>query len=262
MDKLPVILCFKWGKGYPATYTNVLYNALKDIMRTPFRFVCMTDDPAPLLDGIETIPFPDIAMPQSDWAKGMWPKLCAFAPGLFEKDTPILMLDVDIVVLDDLQPFIDRIRATPGLHISSDFPDTLPRLFPKLFGKPPASNSSVVGFLAGTQTHLFTDFKDKRRSDLIEYKNDQNFIHEKATDRQHWPHAWVHSFKRSCVYHFPVNLIRGVPKPKGHIVIFHGTPNPQDLIGPGFKRWGTGEKFGFFPVSWIKDYWDAYGKTT
>jgi len=260
MAKPPVFLCFKWGKGYPATYTNILYRALTDMMRTPFRFVCMTDDATLLSNGIETIPFPDIAMPQADWAKGMWPKLCAFAPGLFADGTPVLMLDVDIVVLKDPQPFIDRIQLDPGLHISLDFPDTLPRLFPKLFGKPVASNSSVVGFLAGTQQHLFDDFKDKSLSDLAHIRNDQNFIHQNATGRVHWPLGWVHSFKRSCVYHFPLNLIRGVPKPDGHIVIFHGTPNPQDLIGPGFKRWGTNEKFGFFPVSWVRDYWHRYQK--
>ena len=259
MDKTPVILCFKWGKGYPATYTNILYRAVQDMHPDPVRFVCMTDDPAPLDPGIETIPFPAIAMPQADWSKGMWAKLCAFAPGLFPDGTPVLMLDVDIVLLDDLRPFVDTIRTKPGLHISRDFPDTLPRLFPKWFGKPLQSNSSVVGFLAGTQTHLFEDFKDKTLADLRSTRNDQNYIHSAATDRHHWPDNWVLSFKRSCVYHFPVNLIRGVPKPQGRIVIFHGTPNPQDLIGPGFKRWGTNEKFGFFPVKWVQAYWHKYG---
>jgi len=257
MDKTPVILCFKWGKVYPATYTNILFRALTDKMSVPFRFVCMTDDPAPLAEGIETIAFPQIAMPQDQWAKGMWAKLCAFAPGLFEDGTPVLMLDVDIVLLDDLAPMIERVTEVPGLHISLDFPDTLPRLFPKLFGKPLASNSSVVGFLAGTQTHLFESFKDKQREDLA-HRNDQDHIHHLSHGRQHWPEGWIHSFKRSCVYHFPVNLLRGVPKPSGKIVIFHGTPNPEDLIGPGFKRWGTNEKFGFFPVPWIKAYWEKY----
>lgn len=259
-DLTPVILCFKWGKGYSPRYTNVLYRALQDKMGRSFRFVCMTDDAQGLEEGIETCPFPQIALPQADWVKGMWPKLCAFAPGLFPDGTPVLMLDVDIVLLKDPSHFIDRVVQTQHLHIARSFPDTLPRLFPKVFGKPPTSNSSVVGFIAGTQTHLFTDFRTKTLSDLHSDRNDQNFIHRHALDRQPWPDDWVLSFKRHCVYHFPVNMIRGVPKPDGSIVIFHGLPNPTDVIGSGFGRWGTREKFGFRPVPWVQAYWRKYDR--
>lgn len=258
--KTPVILCFKWGDGYPCTYTNILFRALTETVSGPFRFVCMTDNPAGLATGIETLPFPPFAMPKDKWHKGMWPKACAFAPDLFEEGTPVLMLDVDVVILKDIKPFFDRLVDRGGLHIMQEIPDTLPRLLPKIFGKPLLSNSSTVGFLAGTQTHLYNMVATKSFDEVRDIGNDQNLIHRFANHRHHWPEGWVLSFKKSLVFHFPVNLIRGVPRPDpdAFIVIFHGTPNPQDVVGPNFKRWGTAEKFGFFPVKWIKTYWDRH----
>lgn len=258
----PTVLCFKWGKGYSPRYTNVLHRAARDLTTGPLRFCCMTDDPTGLDPEIETLPFPTIAMPKSDWHKGMWPKLCAFAPDLFPEGTPVLMLDVDIVLLGGLDPFFKRLMETGQLHIARAIPDTLPRLFPRLFGKPPTSNSSVVGFLAGTQTHLFTEFAEQTRDSLAPLQNDQDYIHARAKDRHHWPDGDVLSFKRNCVYHFPLNLIRGVPKPDGRIVIFHGKPDPEDVVQPRGTRWGTAEKFGYTPVAWVAEYWHRYASSS
>ncbi|MDP5086808.1 MAG: hypothetical protein NWQ23_15425 [Yoonia sp.] len=256
----PVFLCFKWGKGYPCRYTNILFRALTDTMKSPFRFVCMTDDAEGLAEGIETRPFPHFALDRSDWAKGMWPKLSAFAPGLFPAGTPVVMMDVDVVVLRDLTPLFDHLRAQGGLHIIREIPDTLPRWFPKVFGKPLWSNSSVVGFLAGTQDHLFEEFQDKTYADLRSIGNDQNFIHHKAKDRHSWPIGWMQSFKKDLAFHFPVGLVRPIRRPDAYVVIFHGIPNPEDMTQRAFKRWGSPEKFGYFPVRWIKDYWTRYSR--
>lgn len=261
-DVTPVILCFKWGEGYPCRYTNILFRALTDMMQMPFRFVCLTDDAAGLANGIEPLPLPAIAMDRADWHKGMWPKLTAFAPGLFAPGTPVIMMDVDVVILRDLTPLIDRLNALGGLHIMKEIPDTLPRLFPRLFGKPLWSNSSVVGFIAGAQEHVFEAMKDKGYAELQGMRNDQNFIHLHAADLHHWPEGWILSFKKSLVYHFPVNLVRPIRQPEGYVIIFHGKPNPEDLTKGPFKRWGTPEKFGYFPVRWIKEYWSHYSRET
>jgi len=257
-DFTPIILCFKWGKGYPCKYTNIAFHALTDRMKSPFRFVCMTDDPEGLAEGIEVISFPDFKMDRTDWNKGMWPKLCAFAPGLFEPGTPIMMMDVDVLIAKDLTPLIEHIKESQALHIIEEIPDTLPRLFPKIFGKPLLSNSSVVGFIAGTQEHIFEGFADKTYAELSKFRNDQNYIHYHAKDRHRWPLGWMLSFKKSLAWHFPVNFLLPVPYPDGYIVIFHGKPNPEDMTKGPFTRWGSAEKFGYFPVRWIKQYWDAY----
>ncbi|WP_342078552.1 putative nucleotide-diphospho-sugar transferase [Yoonia sp. SS1-5] len=259
---LPVFLCFKWGEGYPCKYTNILFRALTDVMQTPFRLVCVTDDPTGLAEGIETRQFPKFAMDKGDWHKGMWPKLTAFAPGLIEDGTPVIMMDVDVVILRDLTPLFDHLRANPGLHIIREIPDTLPRLFPKIFAKELLSNSSVVGFVAGTQTHLYTQSCDKTRSALKEWRNDQNYIHYHANDRHSWPIGWMLSFKKDLAYHFPVGLVRPIPRPDGYVVIFHGKPDPEEMTKGPFQRWGSPEKFGYFPVRWIKDYWNKHSRPT
>lgn len=262
-DLTPVVLCFKWGKGYPCKYTNILFRALSDIMQSPFRFVCLTDDVDGLADGIETMPIPDFAMDRKDWQKGMWPKLTGFAPDLFAPGTPIIMMDVDVVVLRDLTPLFDHLRTNGGLHIIREIPDTLPRMFPKLFPKTLLSNSSVVGFRAGEQTHLYETSCHKTYGALKKFRNDQNYIHHHADDRQSWPIGWMQSFKKDLAWHFPVNLLRAVPRPDdAYIVIFHGVPNPEDMTKGAFKRWGSNEKFGFFPVRWIKEYWQKYSRPT
>ncbi|MCK0120097.1 hypothetical protein MWU61_06075 [Loktanella sp. F6476L] len=259
----PVFLCFKWGQGYPCKYTNILYRALSDIMTTPFRMVCITDDTTGLADGIETQPLPEFAIDRADWVKGMWPKLSAFAPGIIAPGTPVIMVDVDVVVLQDLTPLFDHIKRKGGLHIIQEIPDTLPRMFPSMFGKPLMSNSSVVGFVAGTQDHLFEMFHDKTYDQLREFRNDQNFIHYHAKDKQSWPLGWMLSFKKSLAYHFPLGLFRPIARPKdAYIVIFHGKPNPEDMTKGAFTRWGSNEKFGYFPVKWIKEYWQKYVRPT
>jgi hypothetical protein len=259
-DLTPVFLCFKWGQGYPCHYTNILYRALSDVMQSPFRFVCVTDDPAGLAEGITPLPLPDFAMERKDWQNGMWPKLSAFAPDLLPAGTPVIMMDVDVVVLRDLTPLFDHLRTKGGLHIIREIPDTLPRWFPKLFGKPLWSNSSVVGFIAGEQDHLFRMFKDQSFAALAPMGNDQNFIHHHAHNRQSWPIGWMISFKKDCAFHFPVNLVRPIRRPNAYVVIFHGVPNPEDMTQAPFKRWGSPEKFGYFPVRWIKDYWTKYSR--
>ncbi|MEJ6397254.1 hypothetical protein [Yoonia sp. 208BN28-4] len=262
MANVPVFVCFKWGKGYPCKYTNILFRALTDLMAGPFRLICLTDDPDGLAEGIETQPIPPFKMDRGDWHKGMWPKLAAFAPGIVPDGTAVVMLDVDVVVLRDLTPLFDIIRKQGGLHIMQEVPDTLPRLFPKRFGKPLLSNSSIVGFVAGEQTHLYTGFADKTYDEVKSLRNDQNYIHHHAHDRNHWPLGWMLSFKKSLAYHFPVGLVRPIPRPDGYVVIFHGVPNPEDMTKGPFTRWGSKEKFGYFPVRWIKDYWQKYSRDT
>jgi len=70
------------------------------------------------------------------------------------------------------------------------------------------------------------------------------------------------SFKKDCAFHFPVNLVRPIRRPDAFVVIFHGIPNPEDMVQGPFKRWGSPEKFGYFPVRWIKDYWTRYSRPT
>jgi hypothetical protein len=256
---LPVIVCLKWGKGYPSQDTNTLFRALSDLMQQPFRFACLTDDPSGLDDEIEAIPLPSFALDRAQWNNGMWPKLAVFNPALFAPGTPILMIDVDVLIARELSPFIDRITQTPGLHIIHDWHDTHERWFPMVFSRVRHSNSSVVGFIAGTQNQIWDRFHNAGFEELRSQINDQEFIHCYAHNRHFWPKGWVLSFKKSLAWHAPVNFIRAVPEPTtAFVVAFHGVPNLADLNQPKGVRWGSPEKFGYAPVPWVARYLQRY----
>lgn len=257
---VPVVVCLKWGERYPAREANTLFRALTALMSEPFRFVCMTDVARGLDDGIEVLPIPDFALPRAHWADGMWPKLAVFKPGLFEPGTPVLLLDLDVVIARDMAPVIAHLRREGGLHIIHDWHDTHERWFPKWFPNERRSNSSVVGFIAGEQGQIWDAFHKAGWDELKPQGNDQEFIHHTAVDRRFWPASWMLSFKRSLAFHFPVNILRGPPPPPAdcYVVCFHGKPDPEDCVKPPFHKWSGGEKFGFFPVPWVKRYRDAY----
>jgi hypothetical protein len=259
MSQIPVIACLKWGQGYPCQDTNILFRALTNLMTQPFRFACLTDDATGLDDGIEVIDLPSFTLDRAHWNDGMWPKLALFKPDLFAAGTPMLMMDVDVLIVRDLSPLFDRITQMPGLHIIHDWHDTHERWFPKLFPRVRHSNSSLVGFVAGTQDQIWDRFHQADFDELQPQANDQEFIHHHAKDRHFWPDDWVLSFKKSLAWHVPVNFVRAVPYPdQAYVVAFHGVPNLTDLNQPKGTRWGSPEKFGYAPVPWVAAYLDRY----
>ena len=57
------VMCLKWGNKYGPEYVNRLHNMVKRNLTIPHRFVCFTDDPKGLQEGIETFPCPPIPLP-------------------------------------------------------------------------------------------------------------------------------------------------------------------------------------------------------
>ncbi len=262
LARTPVIACLKWGTGYPAIYTNMLYRAISDTISVPFTFVCITDDPTGLDDGIETRPLPPFALERHLWTHGIWPKFAICAKDMFTPETPILYLDVDVLVTGDLAPLIAHVTTNRGLQVPQGWHNTHERWFPRLFPAERITHGAVIGLIGGEQDHLYDMVKD-RGADLIEeYGNDQVVFHNHGAKRQYLPNGWVLSFKKSLAWHFPTSLFLQPSRPPADcmIVSFHGTPNPQDMTQRPFKRGGSPEKFGYFPVKWIKDYWTRYSR--
>jgi len=100
------IVCMKWGTKFPVDYVNVLYAAVKRHMHRPFEFICFTDDPTGLAKGIIARELPSLGLPEHKKSKGGWPKLAMFKRGLFAPDDLVMVLDVDILIMDDLEPFL------------------------------------------------------------------------------------------------------------------------------------------------------------
>ncbi|WP_043700068.1 hypothetical protein [Yoonia vestfoldensis] len=263
-DVTPVIACLKWGKGYPTIYTNTLYRAITDTTSVAVRFVCITDDASGLADGIETRDLPFFALDRPLWTRGMWPKFAICAKDMFPAGTTVLYMDVDVQVTGDLAPMLQHITDHGGLHVPQDWHDTHERWFPKLFANERITHGAVIGLIAGEQDHLYDMVKNRGADMIKEFGNDQVVFHNHGYKRQYLPKGWVLSFKKSLAWHFPTSLFLQPSRPPSDcmIVSFHGQPNPQDLIQAPFKKWGSPEKFGYFPVRWIKDYWARYSCDT
>ena len=255
-----IVACFKWGMPYPAEYVNVLQRAVAGHLGLPHRFVCITDAPQGLSDAVEVMPLPEIPIERSLWRSGYWPKLAVFKPGMFAAKSIVLYLDVDILIDEPLDPMVELIDREGGLRIIREWNPDIWRALPVEYRPDRGGNGSVIAFRSSEQTHLWTNFAaDPHGIDQV-FGIDQKYITLQGANRRYWPDRWCTSFRRECVPHWPLNyLSNGVRKvPGAKIYVFHGRPNPTEMIEDGDYRWGTKYRYGYGPVPWVQSYWRKY----
>lgn len=112
------IVTFKWRTpGYRATFTSEHVNTLRRMVRRhypkPHRFICITDDPAGLAEGIEAVPLWDdhraVPNPTGGGRPGCYLRLKLFDPAIEALvGKRFVMMDLDVVVTGDLSPIFDR----------------------------------------------------------------------------------------------------------------------------------------------------------
>lgn len=250
------ILCFKWGALYPADYVNRLYRAVKEHMHRRFRFVCVTDDPSGLDEGVDVQPFPE--KPEG-YPRG-WPdifvKLLVFKDGFANLEGPTLFLDIDQAITGDLDCFFDY---KPGeFCIIHNWIERRKRIFRKV---PDIGNSSCFRFEAGKMNHVYELFLKEMNEAINQkfYRTEQAYMTHAVglKNINWWPSDWVVSFKRSCQRIFPLNLFMTPKRPakNARILCFHGNPSPEQAIA-GFN----GKRNRHLnqitrPALWIKEFW-------
>lgn len=109
------IVCFLWRRNpsgfqlpavidYGPEHVRRLERGLKRHMRTPFRFVCITDQPESL-EGIETIPLWD----KCSGLGGCYNRLYTFSPDMRQLiGERFVCIDIDCIVMGDLTPLFSR----------------------------------------------------------------------------------------------------------------------------------------------------------
>ncbi len=256
------VVCLKWGEPYPSEYVNVLERAVQDHLSYPHRFVCITDSPEGLAPEVEVKFLPEIPLAREKWVPGMWPKVAMFKKGMFSEEELVLYLDVDILLNQSLDPLVDLIRQEKGLRLIREWNPDIWHTLPDWLRPDRGGNSSVVGFLANEQTHLFDEFFKAPDAMVLKYGNDQRYITGEAIRCQYWPDKWCESFRRKCVPHWPLNFFfRQIQKPsQSKVIVFHGKPDPTDLVEEGEYRWGRTWRYGHGPVKWVQEYWQKYSK--
>jgi hypothetical protein len=249
------VLCLKWGTGYPALYANRLYAGVRKHLHRPFRFVCVTDDPTGLDEGIEAVAFPgDPHVLNRPWPN-IFVKLLLFQDGFANLVGPTLFLDMDIVIMDDLDRFFG---FAPGENcIVHNWVEWRKRIFR---ARPHIGNSSVFRFEAGKSGYVHEAFlREKGNPELawIFQKGSQKFqtraMEANGSTVRWWPDDFVKSFKFDCRPVFPFNLFLAPRKPKdGSVIAFHGHPDPEQACA-GFRdgHLNTWTR----PAKWVGDLW-------
>ncbi len=242
------IVTLKWGARYGSVYVNKLFAAVRRHLSLPFRFVCFTDDPSGLEEGVESFPIPEVDIEPPALYTG-WRKLCLFKKGL-PIDGPCLFLDLDILITGSLDPFFSF--EPDKIPIIRDWVALGRRLFPK---GPPVGNSSVFRFTANQATFVYEQFLGEREWALATFRPPQSYLTHCIRPRMaFWPGEWVVSFKEQCRPVFPLNYIMEARKPpEARIVVFHGRPDP-DEAAYGYR----GKKIHHYvrPTSWVRKLWE------
>lgn len=192
----------------------------------PYEFVCLTDDPTPI-DNVRLI-----VQPNKLYTKGWWHKVHMFDP-LLPVSGRILYFDLDVVIHSNINKLVEN-YSTEFLGIR-DFNRKFQPNWNSL-------NSSVLSWVAGTQSYLYAEF-EKNKVMALRLHGDQDWIWQKSKSSiRFWPDSWIQSYKWEIRSRTDVDFQK-TPKvfktiatpdiPKDCAVcVFHGEPNPHDVLDP------------------------------
>lgn len=250
MSAAPVnILCLKYGTRYPAHYVNRLYAGVARHLSRPFRFHCCTDDPSGLHPAVQIIPFPENPGIRRGWPDVLV-KLMLTRDGFGELLGPTLFLDLDLVILDSIDPFFD---FKPGENcIIHNWVNRRKALAGR---RPAVGNSSAFRFEAGASNYIYETFLREmhRAEDLSVFNTEQAFMTYAMKTVHWWPEEWCRSFKWHCRPSFPLNWLIAPKAPEAcRILVFHGRPDPEEAI-TGYR--GKKIHHSTRPAPWIGHHW-------
>jgi hypothetical protein len=240
------VLCIKWGKKYGPEYVNKLHNMVGRNLKRPFRLVCLTDDAAGIAPQIEVKPIPAIGFAEFDQRKPWtfahgWLKLTSFASPLYDLQGRTLFLDLDIVILDSLDPFFEQ----KGEFI-------VIKEWDKSDG---TGNTSAYIYTIGAHTDALDHLKNNYPASIADVRNEQEFITgylSRQGKLSYWPEAWCRSFKRHCLRRGLMGWFAPPVIPPGaRVIAFHGKPNPPDAIAGVSGKWYR----RVMPTQWVADHW-------
>lgn len=252
------ILCMKWGSLYGAEDVNRLFRQVRLHLARPHRFVCFTDDGAGIDPGVEVMALPELGLPAGH-GDTRWRKLALFRRDLGGLSGTSLFLDLDLVVVDDLSPFLDL----PGdfFIIRDDDlfrPKPLRRINPErdrfLHS---VGNSSVFRYRIGDHAYILDAYLADPAAATGRYEISQQFQSAQLDAHGHlryWPPGWCVSFKNDCVPRNFRSFFADPTLPEGaKIVLFAGAPKMEDVFAGRGHRWYR--RIG--NIDWLRKAWQA-----
>lgn len=237
-----LVLCMKWGDAYGPEYVNRLKNGVARNLSYSFRFICFTDDAKGIDPGIEVLPLPGLGLPPAH--KDLrWHKLALLGKNLDGLSGTALFLDLDLVIVDRLEPFFDHpgkfliirdmdlFRAKP-LRKLTPMRDRFLRM---------VGNSSVFRMEMGAHSDILDEFVRDPVAAQSKFRISQQFMSHELQKRgllDFWPKKWCVSFKNHCIPRYLCSYFWDTFIPGGaRIVVFAGNLKMQDVVAGGGSKW-------------------------
>lgn len=257
MSREPVtVACMKWGTLYGPEYVNRLHAGVARHLHRPFRFVCFTDNADGLEAAIDARPLPDTGAAATTDSR--WRKLALFRDDLPDWRGTVLFLDLDLVVVDDLEPFLSAPGRFCAIRDAQLFrPQRLRRWFRPARERfyQQVANTSVFRFEAGAHADVLRRYVEEHDAVIADYRNEQEYLsaHLHQQSALHfWPPAWCVSFKNHCVPRGAASFSRNPRCPEGaRVVVFAGRPKMADALSGGGSTWYR--RIG--PAPWLVSAW-------
>lgn len=190
---------------YGPEYVNTLYAMVKRNMTLPFRFICITDDTAGIHPAVETKPLLD------DNPKGWWQKVTYFKDPLYDLEGPVLALDLDLLILDNIDCLFEykpKVMCMKPDHASHGHSSCVMRFDAN--SQPQIWNNLDLDNMEHSIDNVSSDFKKAK------YWGDQIWITEQAKDVQLWNPEWVLRYAQ-CFTNWRGGK-KGFHTPKGCII--------------------------------------------
>ncbi len=245
-------LCLKFGTRYGPEYVNRLAAGIA--RTTPdARLVCMTDDRTGLAPAIEVLPLPRepfhaamfAAMAARGW-KAPFQKVSLFRPDLLPgHHGPLLVLDIDVVILSDLRPLRD---FAPGQI-------AMRREWGRRPGFRTLGHGSVEKIEPDRHAFLYeTMARDPAAALAFGGGSEQTYtslLAERHGVFAPFPDEWIASFKYDCRPTRPLNLLMEPRKPpQAKVLCFHGRPKMEEAVA-GYRAGLSSTR----PCRWLRDAW-------
>jgi hypothetical protein len=255
----------KWGSKYGADYVNRLNGMIQRNITSPFRLICLTDDPTDIDPSIQILPLPELGCDPPRHTPGQWRKLALWSASLFGLQGTALFIDLDSVIVGNLDGYFSY---RPECDV------ILERNWARPFSG--LAQTSVFRFRISSHPEILARFRENPQATADRFRYEQHFVTD-CLGRQlaFWPRGWTRHFRLHCLGPDPLRFLRPAQLPaNSRIITFPGGPNPSDArLGkwrpqsPTYagrrahlqqllkRRSWKGFRDFLMPVTWIDDYW-------
>lgn len=245
-DNRQTVICLKWGDRYGSDYVNRMYRMVIRNTARPPRFVCFTDDPTGIGDGVEVKPMPPFDLPER-MRFHPFRRMFLFQETLADLSGPLLHLDLDLLVTGSIDAFFDY-KPEARFVVAENWTQKGQGI----------GNMSVFRFRVGELTEVWERFRPDPGAMMDLYRNSQTFVCRTLGEVEFFPEDWCLSFKHSVVPAWPLRFFVA-PKllPEARTVAFTGKPDIDEATrGEWPVRAGWKKLYKHIrPAPWIADHW-------